>query len=63
MGPDLTHVGSRQTIAAGTLANSRENLSKWISNPQKLKPGVNMPPAPLPQSDIDAIASYLSTLK
>jgi hypothetical protein len=46
-GPDLTHVGSRQTIAAGLLETTRGSLAAWIADPQTLKPGNNMPMVPL----------------
>ena len=41
--PDLTHVASRTTLAAGTLPMSRGNLAAWIADPQGIKPGANMP--------------------
>ncbi len=41
--PDLTHLGSRTTLAAGTLTNTPENLAKWLKNPQSVKKGVLMP--------------------
>src|SRR5512140_2053644 len=47
IGPDLTHVMSRATIAAGTLPNTRGFLAGWISNPQQMKPGTLMPAIPL----------------
>jgi cytochrome c oxidase subunit II len=62
-GPDLTHLASRQTLAAGTLANTREQLASWISDPQKHKPGTNMPATPLSRDDLDAIVAYLGSLK
>ena len=43
LGPDLTHLMSRSTIAAGTLPNNPGYLSGWIANPQDLKPGALMP--------------------
>jgi cytochrome c oxidase subunit 2 len=61
--PDLTHVGSRRTLAAGTLANTPENLKRWISNPQQIKPGANMPAIPMSNDDLDAIVSYVGSLK
>ncbi len=39
LGPDLTHVGSRLTLAAGTLPNNRANMRKWLLNPHAVKPG------------------------
>lgn len=64
IGPDLTHVGSRMHIAAGTLRNHRGTLAGWIADPQGIKPGTNMPAA----SDMDgetlrALATYLEQLK
>jgi cytochrome c oxidase subunit II len=61
--PDLTHLASRRTIAAGTLPNTPGNLASWITDPHKHKPGVNMPANPLSRDDLDAIVAYLGTLK
>jgi cytochrome c oxidase subunit 2 len=61
--PDLTHVASRQTLAAGTLKNTREDMAAWIRNPQQFKPGTAMPATPLSQEDLDAIVAYLGGLK
>lgn len=47
VGPDLTHLASREKLAAGTLSNNRGNLAGWILNPQNLKPGTQMPPTQL----------------
>ena len=54
LGPELTHVGSRMTIAAGTLPNTRGHLGGWVANAQTIKPGVRMPPNPLDPSDLQA---------
>jgi cytochrome c oxidase subunit 2 len=62
-GPDLTHIASRRALAAGTLKNTPENLAKWITNPQGIKPGTNMPPTALPQEDLQALVAYLERLK
>src|SRR2546430_13219911 len=43
IGPDLTHVGSRRTIAAGLLPNTPENLAAWLRAPERIKPGAKMP--------------------
>ena len=64
LGPDLTHVGGRTHIAAGTLRNHRGSLAGWIADPQAIKPGARMPAA----LDIDgetlrALAVYLEQLK
>jgi cytochrome c oxidase subunit II len=61
-GPDLTHLMSRDTIASGTVPNTRDDLRKWIENPDSLKPGALMPAMKLDDHDLNAIASYLITL-
>ena len=61
-GPDLTHLMSRDTIAAGTLPNTRANLEKWIKDPDAYKPGCLMPAMELSDQDVKKIASYLVTL-
>lgn len=58
-GPDLTDFGSRQTIAAGALPNTPENLRRWITDPHSVKPGSLMPPVPLTDDEVDAIVDYL----
>lgn len=62
-GPDLTHLASRRTIAAGTLQMSRGNLMGWIENPQGVKPGAHMPTVGMSADELHAVASYLETLK
>ena len=61
--PDLSHVASRKTIAAGALPTDRQSFALWIENPQAHKPGNNMPKVPLTREQIDALAAYLETLK
>ena len=61
--PDLTHIGSRQQIAAATLPMSRGNLAAWIVDPQGIKPGVHMPLIKLDPEEIDPLVSYLEGLK
>lgn len=63
LGPDLTHVGSRTTIAAGTLPNTPATLGGWISDPQHVKPGNLMPKMPLQSDELIAIIHYLEQLK
>jgi cytochrome c oxidase subunit II len=63
VGPDLTHVGSRRYIAAGTLETTRGNLAAWIVDPQRIKPGANMPIIKVPPQDLNALAHYLEGLK
>lgn len=64
VGPDLTHLARRTTLAAGTLPFSREMLARWIDDPQALKPDARMPGyADLPQAERDAIVNFLMGLK
>lgn len=62
LGPDLTHLGSRLTLAAGTLENNLGNLGGWIANPQAIKPGSMMPPSELTGEQLPALLAYLATL-
>jgi cytochrome c oxidase subunit 2 len=61
--PDLTHLMSRKTIAAGTLPNTIAGLSGWIANPQAVKPGNHMPVLFLSGPELEDLRSYLVTLK
>ncbi|MGY4629970.1 cytochrome c oxidase subunit II [Bradyrhizobium sp. USDA 4486] len=63
LGPDLTHIGSRTMIAAGTLPNTPATLGAWISDPQHIKPGNLMPKMPLQSDEMIAILHYLEQLK
>jgi len=77
LGPNLTRVGSRSTIAAGMLENTPENLATWIRDPRSVKPGVEMPGADymaslggvtfpatnLNDEQIQALAAYLSSVR
>jgi cytochrome c oxidase subunit 2 len=63
LGPDLTHVGSRTTLAAGTLPMSPAALGAWIADPQHIKPGNLMPQMPLQSDELIAIIHYLEQLK
>jgi cytochrome c oxidase subunit 2 len=63
LGPDLTHVASRQTIAAGLLPTTRGSLAAWIVDPQTIKPGNNMPMVPMSADDVTSVSAYLATLK
>jgi len=63
LGPDLTHFGSRSTLAAGVRPNNTGHLAGWIADPQKIKPGNKMPATLLtPQQLLDLVA-YLQNLK
>ncbi len=59
--PDLGHLASRTTLAAGALAASRADLARWLAAPQRYKPGTLMPDLKLTQPEIDALVEYLWT--
>jgi cytochrome c oxidase subunit II len=61
--PDLTHLATRSTIAAGTAPNTRGYLAGWIADPQHLKPGAKMPATGLSAGDLQAVLAYLETLE
>lgn len=63
IGPDLTHVASRRTIAAGMLPNTPGHLAGWISNAPALKPGTLMPAMALRPRELHALVAYLQTLR
>ena len=63
LGPDLTHLMSRATIAAGLLDNNRGNLYGWIANPQGLKSGTRMPRVALSPQELQDVVAYLETLR
>ncbi len=61
--PDLTHFGSRTSLAANTLPNTPENLARWLNDPQTVKPGNKMPNLKLDQATVDQLVAYLDNLK
>jgi cytochrome c oxidase subunit 2 len=64
LGPDLTHVGSRLHIGAGTLPNEPDAFRRWIAETDAVKPGVHMPAfRALPAESVSAIAAYLESLQ
>jgi len=63
IGPNLTHVASRQTLAAGLLTNTPANLRRWLKEPQELKPDSHMPDLHLSPSQLAALTAYLEELK
>jgi cytochrome c oxidase subunit II len=63
VGPDLTHLASRRTIAAGAMPMSEGNLYGWVEDPQSLKPGTKMPTIGLEPDQLHAVVTYLETLK
>lgn len=62
-GPDLTHLGSRLTIAAGALENNKANLGGWVADPQGIKPGNKMPNLNLPAEDFRVLIDFLTILE
>ena len=63
VGPDLSDFGARQTIGSLTVPNTRDNLSRWITEPEKVKPGNLMPPTALSPDDLAAVIAYLEGLE
>jgi cytochrome c oxidase subunit 2 len=62
-GPDLTHFGSRLTIASGVLENTPENLARWLDSTQHVKPGNPMPEVELSDAQIRQLVAYLGSLR
>ena len=65
LGPDLTHVGSRLHLGAGTVANDAAQLATWVAHTQQLKPGARMPSSGerIGEADLQSIAAWLAQLK
>jgi cytochrome c oxidase subunit 2 len=63
VGPDLTHLASRRSIAAGTLPMGKGNLYGWVADPQSVKPGNKMPTIGLEPNQLHSVVAYLETLK
>jgi cytochrome c oxidase subunit 2 len=62
-GPDLTHVASRATLAAGTMPNTTGHLGGWLVDAQRIKPGVNMPAMALTPDELNGLLAYLGGLR
>jgi cytochrome c oxidase subunit 2 len=62
LGPDLTHLMARGTLASGTLPNNPGTLAGWIANPQTFKPGAQMPNLDLSGPELARITAYLASL-
>ena len=62
LGPDLSHLMQRTTIASGALPNDSQTLAHWIADPQSLKPGSLMPAPQLSGQDLANVHAYLQTL-
>jgi len=63
IGPDLSHIASRETILSGMMANKKENLTKWLEDPQKVKKGSNMPDFLMSEKEVNLLVDYLEQLK
>jgi cytochrome c oxidase subunit 2 len=63
IGPDLTHLGSRETLLTGMLTNNEQNLRRWLEDPQKIKEGAHMPNFILNKNELNALVAYLEGLK
>jgi cytochrome c oxidase subunit 2 len=63
LGPDLTHLASRQYLAAGMLPMTRGALAAWVADPQGIKPGNTMPMVPLTAAELQAVSAYLVSLR
>lgn len=63
IGPDLTHIGRRRTLAAGIMENDAESLHRWLHNPPEVKPGSKMPNLNLTDQQITYISAYLQSLQ
>lgn len=63
IGPDLTHLQSRETLLSGMFQNNPENLRRWLADPQKVKPGAHMPDFNLNNNQLDAMVAFLEKLK
>jgi cytochrome c oxidase subunit 2 len=63
VGPNLTHVGSRTSLAADEIPNTPAWMAAWIRNPQKIKPGTGMPDLGLSSPQVAELVAYLRELK
>jgi cytochrome c oxidase subunit 2 len=63
VGPELTHVATRASLAAGTLPNTPDHLARWVRDPQAIKPGTRMPAATLSAADLHMLLAYLRSLR
>jgi cytochrome c oxidase subunit 2 len=63
VGPTLTHIASQQYLGAGTLQNTREHMQEWLVDPQKYKPGIQMPMNNYSPENLSALVEYIESLK
>jgi cytochrome c oxidase subunit 2 len=62
VGPDLTHVNTRSTLASAEIPNDPTHLAAWIANPQAIKPGDRMPDLGLSHTQVEQLVAYLESL-
>lgn len=63
IGPDLTHLAARGTLAAGALKNNSSDLTRWLRGPDRIKPGAHMPGFGFKENELDDLSSFLGALK
>ncbi|MGE3856095.1 MAG: cytochrome c oxidase subunit II [Dehalococcoidia bacterium] len=63
IGPDLTHIASRRTLAAGSIPNTKGHLAGWVLDSQTIKPGNLMPPTLLEADQLEALLAFLGELR
>jgi cytochrome c oxidase subunit II len=63
IGPDLSEIGARLSLGAGTVANDPQHMTAWITNSQAAKPGNHMPPQPLNAGQLADVVAYLQSLR
>jgi cytochrome c oxidase subunit 2 len=63
IGPDLTHLATRKTLAALTIPNNRADLTKWVADPQSIKPGNKMPGLNLSPTQLRQVVTFLEGLR
>jgi cytochrome c oxidase subunit 2 len=63
VGPDLTHLATRKTLASGTIDNTLQNLTAWLHDPQNIKPGCDMPSLRLTDKEVEDLGAFLESLK
>lgn len=63
VGPDLTHFASRTQLGAGIVANTPDNLRRWLTDPQMVKPGAKMPDFKFTHEQVTELVDYIETLK
>ncbi|HEX3904567.1 MAG TPA: cytochrome c oxidase subunit II [Polyangia bacterium] len=63
VGPDLTHLAERATLATGAIDNNPSELARWLKDPQRIKPGCHMPNLQLADGEVNDLVAYLETLR